>query len=414
MLEEIESPERIPRYRWVVIVIWLLCGNIGSTMTFTIGILLPSISADLDLSPSQQGLLGSASFWAGLTMGIPVSWWLSRFRPKFLGIVALSLAGLFLLFQGLAVNFAMLLVGRLGLGLSPLIRDPARSLLINMWFRPREFLLITGLAHTMWGILVGGGMLATPYILDLVDNEWRTVLYTFATAFAVLTLLWTILGRERIASREPRDPTLKAPSVSMRVLTYRDLWLIGVGVFGSIMSLSAFFTFLPTLMLDQYDISLKSSGAALGIGTVIGGISGGVIGYVSTAVGGRNRIMQALGILMAGTYMGLTQADSVPLLMLIAALNGAAWGCWPIVSVVPFHLPRVGPREIAVALAFTTTMLSLGTVVGPLMTGVLQETTGDLEMALFIASFGALLLTFSGTFLRVGRTKKPSPLKAAA
>ena len=100
--------------------------------------------------------------------------------------------------------------------------------------------------------------------------------------------------------------------------------------------------------------------------------------------------------------------------MLIAALNGAAWGCWPIVSVVPFHLPRVGPREIAVALAFTTTMLSLGTVVGPVMTGVLQEATGDLEMALFVASFGALLLTFSGTFLKVGRTEKPSPTKAVA
>lgn len=57
------------------------------------------------------------------------------------------------------------------------------------------------------------------------------------------------------------------------------------------------------------------------------------------------------------------------------------------------------------ALAFTTTALSLGTVVGPVMTGVLQQTAGDLERALFIASFGALLLTFSGTFLHVGRSE---------
>ena len=144
---------------------------------------------------------------------------------------------------------------------------------------------------------------------------------------------------------------------------------------------------------------------ALGIGMIIGGIAGGAIGYLATAIGGRNRIMQALGILMAGTYVGLSQADSVPLLMLMAILNGAAWGCWPIVSAVPFHPPKVGPREVAVALAFTTTALSLGTVVGPVMTGILQETTDNLEMALFIASFGALLLTFAGTFLRVGRTE---------
>ena len=414
MLEEVEAPEHLPRYRWVVIVIWLLCGNIGSTMTFTIGILLPSISADLDLSPSQQGLLGSASFWAGLTLGIPVSWWLSRFRPKFLGIVALSVAGLFLLFQGLAVNFAMLLVGRLGLGLSPLIRDPARSLLIKHVVSPQGFPTDNRACPYLVGHIrrrrnVGHPLHPRPGRQRLEDGA----LYLrrdLRGADSAMDRPW----KERIASREPRDPTRKAPGVSMGVLAYRDLWLIGAGVFGSIMSISAFFTFLPTLMLDQYDISLKWSGAALGIGTVIGGIAGGAIGYVATAVGGRNRIMQALGILMAGTYMGLTQADSVPLLMLIAALNGAAWGCWPIVSVVPFHLPRVGPREIAVALAFTTTMLSLGTVVGPVMTGVLQEATGDLEMALFVASFGALLLTFSGTFLKVGRTEKPSPTKAVA
>ena len=342
---EIEVEERLPRYRWVVILVWLLSGNIGSTMTFTIGILLPSISSDLNLSPTQQGLLGSASFWAGLTLGILASWWLSRFRPKALGIVALAMAGLFLLVQGWAVSFAMLLVGRLGLGLSPLVRDPARSLIINMWFRPREFLLITGLAHTLWGIFVGSGMLATPFILDLVDNNWRAVLFTFAATFGMLTLLWGILGRERVVSRDLTGPARKAPAVSMSVLTYRDLWLTGAGVFGSIMSLSAFFTFLPTLMLDTYGISLKWSGLALGIGTIIGGIAGGIIGYVATAIGGRNRIMQALGILMAGTYVGLSQAESVPFLMLMAILNGAAWGCWPIVSAVPFHLPRVGPRE---------------------------------------------------------------------
>ena len=353
-------------------------------VSFGVGILLPSISEDLGLSPSQQGLLSSAAFWAALVLAVPVSWSLSRFRPKVLGVMGLALAALFLSLQGWAASLGVLLAGRLGFGLAGLVRSPAHSLLINQWFNNREFLFVNGLQHAAWGLLVGSGMLLTPHILSGFDNDWSAVLYTFAAGFAVLTLIWVLIGRERVPRPRLEGLAPRPPGVSIRALTNRDLWLNGLGIAGSIFTMSAFFTFLPTLMLNTHDISLEWSGAALGISTIIGGIAGAAVGYIATAIGRRNNILQALGVMMAGTYLGLALAGSIPLLLLVAVLNGIAWGCWPITSSVPYHLPGLRPREVAVAIALSSTMMSIGTVLGPLTTGFLQEATDNLKTSLFI------------------------------
>ena len=68
---------------------------------------------------------------------------------------------------------------------------------------------------------------------------------------------------------------------------------------------------------------------------------------------------------------------------------------------VPFQLPGISARETAVAIAFIMTMVSAGTVTGPLIAGFVEEAMGDLEMGLLIASFPALLLAGAGVFLRL-------------
>ena len=65
-------------HRWLVIGLWLLCSVTGFMVAATIGIMLPAISSDLDLSPGQQGMLGSSAFWGNLALAVPLSWWTSR------------------------------------------------------------------------------------------------------------------------------------------------------------------------------------------------------------------------------------------------------------------------------------------------------------------------------------------------
>ena len=124
------GPERTlepkPGQRWVVLGIWFFASVSGFMVLSTLGILLPAVSAELDLSPSQQGLLVSSGFWGNLVLAIPLSLWTSRFGPKILTTVTLVL-GTFLIFaHAWAPVFWVLLAARLTFGITLLAREPPR------------------------------------------------------------------------------------------------------------------------------------------------------------------------------------------------------------------------------------------------------------------------------------------------
>ena len=97
-----DPSEQMPAYGWAVMGIWLTASVSGFMIMSTIGILLPAISAELGLSPFQQGMVGSAAYWGNLVLAIPMGWWTSRFAPKILTTVTLVLGILSLLAQAVA------------------------------------------------------------------------------------------------------------------------------------------------------------------------------------------------------------------------------------------------------------------------------------------------------------------------
>ena len=395
-----KPPVRVPGYRWVVIGLWSLCTLTGIMIVTNLGILLPSISAEFKLAPGEQGLLSSSAFWGNLALGIPVAWWTARYGPKQLTTVVLVLGTLLVFAQGLAPVFAVLLTTRLVFGIVWLSVEPARALLIQQWFQDREIVLVLGITSVLYGAIVGGGLMATPFVLSGLGDNWRATYYVFGTLLVVLTLLWVVLGKERITAEYRRRDVPYGFGVLLKVMAYRELWVGSVGFIGVLIAQSAFLSFYPTLMLDTYDVSLRWSGGILAISTVVGGVSALAVSYMVMKMGGRRRFLQVLGILMVGTYVLLTLTDSVLVLIVLGTINGLSWGFFPILMAVPFQLPGIRPREVAVASAFILTMTFVGDVIGPLTAGFLHELLGDLREALIIVSFGALSMCFTGTFLR--------------
>ena len=98
--------------------LWMVSGVSGFMVLSTLGILLPVISAELRLSPLQQGLLGSSAFWGNIALAIPLSWWTSRYGPKALTSVTLVLGTAALFLQGWAPALAVLMAGRLAFGIT--------------------------------------------------------------------------------------------------------------------------------------------------------------------------------------------------------------------------------------------------------------------------------------------------------
>ncbi len=366
----------------------------------TLGILLPAISADLDLSPSQQGLLGSASHWGNIALAIPLSWATSKLSPKWLTATTRAMATGCLFLQSWAPGFVVLLAGRLLFGISNIAQMPARALLTRQWFPSKEVIYVNGISNVLFGVVVGGGLALAPVILELTDGDWRVTLRIFGLYFVAITVLWIIVGRERTNEADDDAAPVQGENVIKRALAHRDLWIGGMGFVGSTMSFGAFLAFYPTLMLEEYDISLRLSGGILALGVVVGGIGGMGIAWAASTSGREGRFLQVLGILMIGSNLGMVMTGSVTALFVLSFLNGVAWAFFPILVTVPFHIPGIRPRELAVAFAFTMMMTSVGTSLGPLFTGFLQEAFDDLKPALFLISFTSVSLILAGGTLR--------------
>ena len=397
-----ETRGQFSSYRWVVMVIWMVSSVSGFMVVSTFGILLPEITAELGISPTQQGVLGSAAFWGNLTLAVPLSWLFSRFSPKALTTVTMVFSTVFIFVQAFAPVFAVLLFGRLAFGFSVIARQPAQAILMQQWFPPREFVRVNAVGNTMFGLVVGGGVATAPFILSSLGNDWRMTLGVFGGLLALETVLWVVLGREnsgRVAGA--RSEALDI-DIIRRAFRYRDLWITGFGFLGATLSFFAFISFFPTMALEHYSIPLRWSGSLLALGIVMGGISGLVVGYVATLTRQDKVLLGVLGALMAYTFAAMPLTGSVPLLLLFNFLNGVAWGFWPILYTVPFHLQGIRPREVAVAVGFIAMMVSLGSTLGPLATGLLQERFGDLRLALLIVSATPLSLTTAGILLRQG------------
>ena len=409
-----DSSEPLLAYRWVVMGIWLTASVSGFMIMSTIGILLPAISAEFGLSPFQQGMLGSAAYWGNLVLAIPLGWWTSRFAPKILTTATMVLGTLFLLAQALSPGFAVLILGRMAFGISVIARQPARAFLTQQWFPARQVVLVNSISNAMFGLVVGGGVAASPFILIALGDDWRATLLSFVALFAVMTILWIIFGKERVTSEYRARLAAQDASVLKGTLRYRDLWFGGLGFVGATTAWSGFLSFYPTLMLDNHQMPLFWSGGILALGIFMGGICGLGFGWVVMVSDRGRTILLATGATMAATFMAMTLTGSIPVLLALTFVNGIAWGFWPVLYSVPFHLPGIRPREVAVGLAFIQMMSSAGITLGPLATGLLQELTNDLGLSLAIVSFASLSLCMAGLVMRHGLSGSRRPEREPA
>jgi hypothetical protein len=103
-------------------------------------------------------------------------------------------------------------------------------------------------------------------------------------------------------------------------------------------------------------------------------------------------------------FFGLLSTENAWLLAFYSAALGACWICLPIMQTVPFELPRIQPREVAMLWAVFMVSQNMGTTVGPLFAGGLGEVASSMAMPLAAATafmgftiVGAMLLPETGS-----------------
>ena len=401
-----DASTKSPPYRWVVITLWMT-GHVWSYVLLgSLGFLLPSIRADLGLSPIKEGFLGAAPQVANILLAIPFGLLLTRFRPKLLSSVSFFAAAALIFFQGWAPYFLLLLLGRVLYGAATTAREPARVLLIRQWIPPNEIVIANSLANVLWGI-VGLGFVATPLILELLDNSWRNTIHVFGVVSLLLAIAWQIFGKERITSEDEAQYANPGPSSLRVIFRYKEIWLLAVGMVGVGFNYSSFSTFWPSFRLDEYDMSLTASATVMAVGGACSSVSGLGVGVLVSRVGRKKQVLLLAGILLAATTPLLLWVGSYPVLVIVFIAQSLGWGFFPVLMTIPYELPGIKPREVAVVTASVYTAVWIGAFFGPIVTGTIQEFSGSLRMGLLVTGLAPASLIIPGLLLPNSWNKAP-------
>ena len=369
-----------------------------------LGVLLPTMSEDLGLSPLQQGWLGSSAIIGSLILSIPFGLWFSRYRPMILTAITLFLGAGFVFMQAAATNFTILLMGRLLFGITPVAREASRVLLVRQWLPAKEIQLSSGILNAVFGISLTVSFVVAPLMLEAFDNDWRQTLYAWGYFSVGMAVAWVIFGRENRTVEYEQDTGSQEGSPMKSLFKFKEPWLLGVAILGYAIAQMSQFTFWPTFMKDEYGMSEVRAGMVIGVVGVVVAAGGMVMLPVIKRFGGYRIPLIGIGILIAVTNLIVLFTGSLPILLAAFVVNGLArGGFWIPFTSLPFELPGILPREAAVVQGMMFSMLWMGSFVGPLLVAIIQTATGSLQLAMIISGLCPIAVTLTGLFIS-GRT----------
>ena len=274
--------------------------------------------------------------------------------------------------------------------------EPPGAKLIYQWFPINKILFVNAIQNALFGFLMAIGVLVTPLLLDAL-NDWRLLLYLSGAAYAFIAVVWILLGRQNTDSvdktnADEANEEFSPATPLAKVLLHRDLVLTCIGFSSAAVVFSSFNTFFPTLAGDK-GISLGWSGIILAINFITGGILGLIMSRYFGKMSYANLVMIILIIVMVTSYSLITLTDNRGILIILVIFTGISGAYFPILYTETFKLKGVTVNRIPVAVAAVMASFGLGLFIGPIITGFLEETLGDLGLAMVIAAqFGVLLL----------------------
>ena len=403
------SEEPISPYRWVSLGAFTTGAATALTTIFIFGLLLPDISEELGLSPSQQGWLGASVVLGNLVLSIPLNEWMSKYSPRRVVILCFLGVTISILLQGWSPTLALLIVGRIALGVSMMATQAPRALLIQQWSSARQIPLtqavMFGSTTTVWGL----ALIATPQLLDLVGS-WRNVLYVMAGIGGASTVLWLMVGRERVTTAYAMSLESQVRSPIINVLKHKQMWLLGLAMGSATVPVISFEVFWPTFAKEELDVSLTVAGITAGIVMLVGGPAGIMVNAVPWLARRQPLLLGLSGVVIISTGAALLHLHWVPALFMVAVVRAMVHVYFPAVNIMVYQLPRASPREVAAGMAVASTAAWAGAAVGPLLVGFVQEATGDLRLALYTTVFVPALGIIAAFVLQVVRSRVSLPV----
>ncbi len=397
-----------------------------------ITMMVKPLQEQLGLSEFQISLLMGPSFGLFFAFcGLMVGGLVDRYSRRWLVTIATILWGAATCLCGLAGSYAVMLIGRMGVGVGESALTPAAHSLIIEQF-PRER-LSTAIASYSLGAVIGGG-LATAVggtVVHLVDEAgpvsvpifgalqpWQMVflavgLPTIAMAFLALLV--------REYQRGKPDDAAKHASSARQFFTFcraTPAVFFGLPVAFGLLNIitNAYAAWIPTFMLRTYGWNIAEIGLAWGVQHIVAAAVG--------QIGGAMLVdrLYARGMLDAHVrYQWWGVMIAVPI-NIVALLSGNAWVflilnavyyvlCYPFLgyAVAALQLHTPAPLRGRLSAWFIAVITMMGSFIGAPLTAWLTQSVFDdkamigwslITVSVVLAPMVVIMMMWVGSHLR--------------
>jgi MFS family permease len=189
-------------------------------------------------------------------------------------------------------------------------------------------------------------------------------------------------GTERTSSPHVR------PSLTTRdALRTKTFWLLSIGHTSGVMIVSAVSVHFVIYAQTRLGMSVTLAASLLTLMTLMVMLGQLIGGFYGDRI--QKRILAGWGMLGHAAAVGiLAVADSTAALVAAAVLHGLSWGLrGPLMSAM--RADYFGRASFAMIMGASSLIVTLGSVSGPLLAGILVDTTGEYSLAFLILAVAA-------------------------
>ena len=351
--------------------------------------LVDPIIEDLQMTSGQMGLVLGVWQLVFIGTGSPLGALVDRWGARRAISLGLGLILLSLLLRGLATDFITLLLAVALFGAGAPIISVGMPKVVGQWFSGNDRGPATG-AYIVGRDIGSVFALATAasFVIALTGS-WRGISVVYGAITLVVIVLWLVFGKDSPPTpagepTEHREDDAIAPSGEgvlslLRIWNVRLVLVLGFAVFFMNHALGAW---LPTV-LQETGMSLAASGRWVAFAIVVAMISNFAVPSLART---GSRSMWLVAMLAGGalTTIGLVYFTGAALVSMVLVGTVIRLPAMQVLTLVLLETPGVGVRRIGAAGGLFFAIAEIGGFAGPLMMGVVRDSTGSLAGGLWV------------------------------
>jgi MFS family permease len=388
-------------YRWVVLAVTSLY---AITQNFALQSMPPILSLvieDFGISHAEAGLSMAVCALPGIFMLLPLSFYLPRIGSKRVGIISIVLTVIGIAITALANSFPLFLIGRtiMGIGAVPLPIVGTQG--VAQWFVRHRLGLAMGIYTIVFPL--GTVISMTSFGAIGIAWGWRGVVW-LTLGINVAALAFFALYFRAPEEDVTRPKSKEAIPVGSLFKIGWPIWVLAIMWGFSSVCTNSIMTFMPDF-LYQNGLDLKLAGTITAIIMVCGLFVGPLAGFISDKIRYKETLI-VLGALVGCFVLFMLRGDVQNIFIYVILLGIFLAPFAPITFSMAATL--VKHEAMPMAFASVATCSYIGMFIGPYLTGLIRDVSGNYRysywfISLFFLAVAALMSILLARRIRLNR-----------